>query len=206
MHPKKLKGKRKTQDPCEGCFLHRSLCICAEIPRIKTQTRLSLVIHAKEMRRTTNTGLLAARVLINSEVLVRGLRDAPLDLTRILVPEYRSLLFYPCEEATDIRELDRGKDSRPVHLIVPDGNWRQASKVGLRHKELSSLERVMVKTPNHETSHMRLETMAVGMATLQAIAHAFAALEGDSAGNALMTTYQLKLAATLKGRGQLNGT
>jgi DTW domain-containing protein len=197
----RAKGKRKTQDPCEGCLLHRSLCLCSEIRRLATVSRLSLVIHSKEMRRTTNTGLLAIRALVNSEIFVRGLQGAPLDLTRSLVPEYRHLLFYPCDEAIDLSTIDRTIDSRPIHLIVPDGNWRQASKVASRQPELAAVQRVMVKTPNTAVHHMRVETTEVGMATLQAIAQAFSVIESREVGDALERLYQLKLARTLEGRG-----
>jgi DTW domain-containing protein YfiP len=197
------KGKRKTQDPCEGCFLHRDLCLCSSIPKIETRSRLSLVIHTKEMRRTTNTGILATRALLNSQIYVRGLKDSPLDLTSALTKQYRHLLFYPCEEAVELADLVNSEtaDSRPFHLIVPDGNWRQASKVAIRQTELSHLPRVMIREKNRAKEHLRAETTDHGMSTLQAIARAFALIENQSVGDALDALYQLKLRRTLKGRG-----
>lgn len=199
--PPRPKGKRKTQDPCEGCSLHRDLCLCADIPKLQTKSRLSLVIHAKEMKRTTNTGLLATRALMNSEVFVRGLKDRPLDLSPSLTNDYDHLLFYPCEGALDISAFMRTHAGRPIHLIVPDGNWRQASKVAIRHEELRHLPRVMIQTPNRDVQHLRAETTDVGMATLQAIALAFGVLESPEVEEALTRLYRLKLERTLRGRG-----
>ena len=57
---------------CPDCRLHRSVCICALLPRIQTRTRLVLVLHQLEARKPTNTGLVAARCLTNSAVVYRG--------------------------------------------------------------------------------------------------------------------------------------
>jgi DTW domain-containing protein len=197
----KPKGQRKTQDPCEGCFLHRRLCICEFIPSLNLKTKLSLVVHAKEMKRTTNTGTLAAKALTNSEVFIRGKLNEPLDLTLQLTPNYRHVLFYPSDEALVLDHSFVKQSPLPINLIVPDGNWRQASKVHHRHAELKNLPRVMIKTTNTETQHLRAETTEYGMATLQAIAHAFGFIESEDVKNELLKLYKLKLSRTLQGRG-----
>lgn len=197
--------QRKTKDPCEICFLHRERCICADIPSLQTRTRVSLVIHAKEMKRTTNTGLLAARALTNSEVFVRGAGRERLDLSSALNAGYRTLLFYPCAEAIELTpnftKESLNPDNFPVHLIVPDGNWRQASKVHYRHRELDGVQRVMVRRSAPPTRGLRAESDQDGMATLEAVAHAMALIENEEVGRALLQLYELKLMRTLAGRG-----
>lgn len=200
----KPKGKRKTQDPCEICFLHRRLCICEFIPSLDLKTKLSLVVHAKELKRTTNTGSLAVRALKNSEIFVRGRINQPLNLTNLIQTEYRHVLFYPCDEAVELTESFVTESSLPINLIVPDGNWRQASKVHYRHTELQHLPRVMIKTANTSTTHLRAETTEFGMATLQAIAYAFGFFESLYVENKLLQLYNLKLERTLQGRGISN--
>ncbi len=197
----KPKGKRKTQDPCEVCFLHRKLCICEFIPSIYTKSKLSLIVHAKELKRTTNTGTLAAKALVNSQVFIRGKMNEPLDLTSELTSDYRHVLFYPSEDAIALDENFVAQSSLPINLIVPDGNWRQASKVHYRHHELKYLPRVMIKTTNTETQYLRAETTEFGMATLQAVAHAFGFIENEEVKEQLLKLYKLKLSRTLKGRG-----
>ncbi|MEK6628299.1 MAG: tRNA-uridine aminocarboxypropyltransferase [Bdellovibrionota bacterium] len=197
----KPKGQRKTQNPCEVCFLHKNLCICEFIPKLNLKTKLTLIIHARELKRTTNTGMLAVKALTNSEVFVRGKIDAPLDLTSQLTPDYRHVLFYPSDEAVELNEVFVRKSLLPINLIVPDGNWRQASKVHHRHSELKDLPRVMIKAPNIETQFLRAETTEFGMATLQAIAYAFGFTEGEEVKAELLKLYKLKLSRTLQGRG-----
>jgi DTW domain-containing protein YfiP len=39
------------------------------------------------------------------------------------------LLFYPSEDAVELDKELVAQDQKPIQLIVPDGTWRQASKV-----------------------------------------------------------------------------
>ncbi|MBK7889929.1 MAG: DTW domain-containing protein [Bdellovibrionales bacterium] len=181
--------------------MHRDRCLCDLIPNIETKTRLSLVIHTKELRRTTNTGTLAAKALSNSEVLVRGKVGEPLDLKPLLTDNYRHVLFYPSDDAVELTSEFVRQSSLPIQLIVPDGNWRQAGKVHLRHPELAAVPRVAITVPNTMAFHLRAESTSFGMATLQAIAHAYGIIEGDHVKDALLRLYRAKLDRTLEGRG-----
>lgn len=193
--------KRKTKDPCTGCGLHKNLCICDLIPNLQLTTKLSLVVHAKELKRTTNTGRLAIRCLANSEMYIRGQERETLDLSHLLSDGYQPLFFYPTEDATELTKEYLLPFSKPIHLIVPDGNWRQASKVHIRHKELSSIPRVKISVHNSAAAHLRAEHMSEGMATLEAIAHAMKIIEGVDVFQSLIGVYNAKLARTLQGRG-----
>lgn len=204
---KREERKRKTKDPCLKCYLHKDRCICLHIPNLTLKTRVSLVIHHKELKRSTNTGRLAVHCLSNSELIVRGetKKNDYLDLSSLVNPNYTNLLFYPSEDALELNQsfLDQNPQL-PIHLIVPDGNWRQASKVHYRHQELKHLVRVKISTPNTATLHLRKESTPEGMATLEAIATALGIIEGEKIKKQLMDVYWKKLEETLKGRGYHN--
>ena len=193
--------KRKTKDPCEGCYLHRDLCICHLIPRLVLKTKVTLIVHAKELKRTTNTGRLAVKSLVNSEMRIRGATRTPMNLNDLLVPDYENYFFFPSDDAIELTADFVKKAKRPIQLIVPDGNWRQASKVHSRHKELKDIPRVKIGTVNTAVKHLRAESSDIGMATLQAIAIAIGIIEGEAPGLALMNLYRAKLEKTLQGRG-----
>jgi DTW domain-containing protein YfiP len=195
----KFKRKRKTKDPCEICFLHRERCICSLIPKLILKTKVSLVVHAKELKRTTNTGRLALEALVNSQMFIRGLELETLNLSSILTEQYETYLLYPSDDARDISNLTFQKN---VQLIVPDGNWRQAGKVHLRHPELKDVPRVKISKKNMASQHLRKEHRDEGMSTLEAIALALGAIEGDEVEMRLMELYRAKLSATLESRGQ----
>jgi DTW domain-containing protein YfiP len=201
---KNPKRQRKTQDPCPDCFLHRLFCLCSEIPHLNLKTKISLVIHAREMKRTTNTGLLALKALANSALRVRGKLDddhKALDLSDLLSEEYDTLLFYPSDDATELSKDYLRSFTKPIQLIVPDGNWRQASKVHYRHHELKNIPRVMISEINTAKHHLRAESTEYGMSTLEAIAKALRVIEGDAVGLQLQALYDLKLSRTLQARG-----
>lgn len=190
--------KRKTRNPCPRCSLHTARCICALIPKLNLRTKLSLIIHAKEMKRTTNTGRLAIEALSNSEMVIRGESHHRVDLSHLITPEYESYVLYPADGAID---LEMVKSLKPIQLIVADGNWRQAGKVNQRHPELKGLPRIKISQSNLAKYHLRKEHFSEGFSTLEAIAIAFGAIEGDEVGSSLMSLYQAKLKATAEGRG-----
>jgi DTW domain-containing protein YfiP len=201
-----LAGIGKAKQRCPVCDASLTLCMCAALPRLDLRTKITLVIHHRELARSSNTGLLALRALVNSELRVRGESRDTLDLSDLLSPRYRTLLFFPSAAAV---ELDRelvGQDPRPIQLIVPDGTWRQARKIHSRHPELSDIPRVKISTPNHATFQLRAQSRPEGMATLQAIASALGIIEGDPVAAQLMKLYRARLDRTLSARGLLRAS
>lgn len=192
---------RKPQDICSNCHSTRLQCLCDAIPRLNLTTRVCLVIHHRELLRSSNTGLLALRALVNSEMRVRGAGRETLDLTDLLESPYRTLLFYPAPDAEELTTDFVAQSPAPIQLIVPDGTWRQASKIHYRHSELKNLPRVKIAKPDATIYSLRAQHRPEGMATLQAIAHGLGVIEGDPVKVQLMQLYQAKLHRALVGRG-----
>ena len=195
----------RTKDPCPICYLTRTLCICDSIPRLDLNTKVCLVVHVNELKRSSNTGRLALRALVNSEMRVRGETREPLDLRDLLTHRYRTFLFYPSVDAVELDHELVAQERAPIQLIVPDGTWRQASKVHSRHHELKDVLRVKISAPNLSKFHLRAQHRPEGMATLQAVAHALGVIEGELVKAQLMKLYHAKLVRTLIGRGLLSG-
>jgi len=173
------------------------------VPRIELKTKIALLIHHRELSRNSNTGLLALRALVNSEMRIRGERREALDLQELLSPHYRTFLFFPSADAVELDRTLVTQERRPIQLIVPDGTWRQARKILSRHPELKELPRVKISTPNHPTFQLRAQSRPERMATLQAIAHGLGVIEGDPVRAQLMKLYDAKIERTLIGRGIL---
>ncbi|MCP4448011.1 MAG: DTW domain-containing protein [Myxococcales bacterium] len=199
-------SRRDNRDArCKDCALHLSLCICAYMPSITTASRLCLVMHRDEAHKPTNTGSLAARCLVGSEVLIHGARGE-----RVQAPWLSGdspdivgdLLLYPCDEAEPLSpcHLETG----PVRLVVPDGTWRQASKMAKRIPWMKDLPRVSLP-PGAETSYrLRSEPKEGGLATMEAISRAFAVLEGPEVEAELDEIFRRMIDRTLYSRGQLS--
>jgi len=193
----------KEKQRCSNCDSSLTLCMCAVLPRLDLRTKVALVIHRHELLRSSNTGMLAVRALVNSELRIRGERRGTLDLSNLLSPHYRSLLYFPSSEAMELTPQLVAQDPRPVQLIVPDGTWRQARKIHSRHHELKDVPRVKISTPNDSTYQLRVQSRPEGMATLLAIAAALGIIEGETVARQLMQLYQARVARTLSARGLL---
>ena len=198
-----LRNFHRVKNPCPVCAAARESCLCAALPRIELATKICLVIHHRELTRSSNTGLLAARALVNSEVRVRGADRETLDLKNLVTPQYRTLMLYPSRDALDLASALALSDARPIQLIVPDGTWRQARKLHSRHAELTDITRVKVCVPEDSAFQLRAQSQPGRMATLQAIAHALGVIEGTWVRDRLMQLYHAKVERTLVGRGIL---
>jgi DTW domain-containing protein len=171
------------------------------IPRIELRTKICLVIHHRELSRSSNTGLLALRALVNSEMRIRGEAREALDLKDLITPQYRTFLLYPAGDAMELDNALVMQEPTPIQLLVPDGTWRQARKIHSRHAELKELPRVKISALNNSTFQLRAQSKPERMATLQAIAEGLGIIEGDLVRAQLMKLYQAKIERTLRGRG-----
>jgi DTW domain-containing protein YfiP len=188
---------------CPVCSSSPAVCVCNDLPMIAVRTRIALIIHHRELSRRSNTGLLAVRALVNSEMRIRGEPGADLDLSDLLDPRYRSFLFFPCAEAQELSSSLVEEDATPIQLIVPDGTWRQARKILFRHPELARLPRLRLGAPERSIFQLRAQSSPERTATLPAIARALGIIEGDAVRVALMKIYQAKIERTLATRGIL---
>ncbi len=181
--------------------MHLSLCICDQVPNLVVRTTLRLVIHRRETLRTTNTGKLAARCLRGSEVLVHGLRHSslapPFDLRG------PALLLFPSETAEPL-SARHAEHADGATLYVPDGSWRQASRM---HKKLPWLGRMrhVCLPPGGAPSMYRLRAgrNADDLSTAEAIARAMGILEGAHVQQAIEHVLRVMVERTLFSRGEL---
>jgi len=197
-------GKRHKQSSrCIGCRLHPEACICATVPSLTLETWLVLVVHRREFKKTTNTGVLGLRALTRSALAVWGDADAPFDAPPVLAePERRALVLTPSDDAVVLTPEWRAAHPGPYTLVVPDGTWRQAMKMPRRVPELADLTRVKLAPGPSTRSQLREETHPWGLATFEAIARALGVLEGDAVQVELEALFERYVAATLKTRGR----
>jgi DTW domain-containing protein YfiP len=169
------------EERCRECRLHATLCICAIVPRIETRTRVVLVIHRSEMKKPTGSGLLGARCLAGSEVLVRGETEPP----RFSRDERQPVILFPHEAAISL-----GSFTQPLTLIVPDGTWRQAAKVSHRVGGLENVPFVSLP-PEPAVAGLRSQSRPDRLSTLQAMARALGVLEGAHVRDALERIFRV---------------
>jgi DTW domain-containing protein YfiP len=185
-------------------MLHR-LCICAAVPRIENDTRLVLIIHRREIVKPTNTGALAARCLAQSEVHVRGAEGQPIDYARIAPPNATNLYLFPAEDAEPLTPELCATLARPVRLIVPDGNWGQAARVGKRIRALRGVRYVTLPpgAPTQYGLRREAKPRPEGLATLEAISRALRVLDGPRVSDPLDEIFRIMVSRSLWSRGKV---
>ncbi|MDB4993457.1 MAG: hypothetical protein JWM74_889 [Myxococcaceae bacterium] len=191
--------------------MHASLCICALVPRLVTRTRVVLFVHRAEDRKSSNTGRLAERCLVNSKIILRGhaTERAP---RYAHAPGSEPLLLFPHEGAAPLDEvfdatararLADGSLPAPT-LLVPDGTWRQASKVKKRVPGLEGVRCVTLPRGAPSIYRLRVEARDTGVSTIEAIARALGILEGDEVERALLYPFRAMVERTLWSKGDLD--
>lgn len=150
---------------CEGCFLKKVVCMCALLPRVTTSTRVIVVMHQLEMKKSTNTGRLAVRCLDNSTLVSHDV-----DLDRVLPA--RAVVLFPVAGAQPIADFA----GTGATLIALDGNWRQAAR--MRKKFATRGIPFVTAPPGPTTYALRKSAHPLSMSTFEAIARSLAVLDG----------------------------
>ncbi len=158
-------------------------------------------MHQREWSKPTATGPLALAMLANSELRIQGKLAEPLDFSDLAGSGRQTLLLYPGEGVAELSRELLASDPRPVDLVVPDGNWRQAARMGRR---LPGLEHaIMVRLPKGAKTAwgIRRESHPEGLATFEAIARALGIIESAEVQLSMEELFRLLVQRTLQTRG-----
>lgn len=167
-------GKR-----CLRCKIHHTLCFCDKIHELKTDARVSIIMHHRERHLTSNTANLAKLVLPNCQVLLRGLPTKAFSSDELnLSPDEMPLYLFPHEDAIELTpEYLSTIEHKKIHLIVPDGTWSQAVKCYRRENGLAGIQ--CVKLPSGEPGRYKLRKSSDEnrLSTYEAISRALGIIE-----------------------------
>jgi DTW domain-containing protein YfiP len=104
---------------CSGCARPSSVCVCSDVVRVPTQTRVVILQHPRESSVPIGTARLAELALPNAERHV-GVDFSDSPRVRELLGDESAppILLYPGPGA---RDLAREPPEGPVTLVVLDG-------------------------------------------------------------------------------------
>ena len=180
---------------CPRCFLRRELCLCAEVVTVATRTRFLILRHVREAVRATNTGRMAALAL--RSCTLRNVGQPGPRLCEPLLSLPRTWVLFPdTGSAPPPGEV-------PQQLVVLDGSWSQARRMLHRIPALHRMPRLALPAPAVTPQRMRRGRLREGMSTLEAMAHAVAALEGEATAAPLHALHTLMVDRVLTSRGRL---
>ncbi len=176
---------------CSGCKLNNNLCVCSSIKPLKIESHVSLIVHVRELKLTSNTAHFVNKMLPdNSRLMIRGKMNEVFNAQNVLRSEEKELFLYPHEDAVELNEDFRSKNPGPYHLIVPDGNWHQARKVRQREEALKNILAVKLPTGIMTEYKLRKAPHPEWVCTYEAVAHALGILEGSEVRDKLLTFFR----------------
>ncbi len=170
-------GRRPPRAMCARCRRPVTVCYCAALPQLTTQTRVIILQHPRERHMPIGTARMASLALPNAELHV-GMRwgeHAPLRAA-LADPARPAILLWPGPGARDIlREPPAG----PVTLVAVDGTWSQASTIVRDNPVLAALPRYAFAAPEPSQYRIRREPRVEFCSTIEALMHVLGVLEGD---------------------------
>lgn len=180
---------------CPGCYLPTALCLCAEVPRLKTRTHFLVIRHNKEASKSTNTARLAGLALTHCRILTYGAPGLPFEPSVLEAPG--TWLLFP-----DAQPPPPGTPP-PERVVVLDGNWAQARRMYHRLPALSRLPGLTLPPPPPDARRLRRAPHPNAMSTVEAIAGALSVLEGEHVARPLYALHELMIDRVMAARGRL---
>lgn len=169
--------KHEVLPRCPACGLHMPLCLCDTFRALPSRTRVRLIVHVREARKSTNTARLLPLLLSAAQVRLRGgpgMPEAPITLD----PARRAFVLFPSAEAVCVSTL---VDGPPITLLVPDGNWRQATRAIRRSPEMQGVPHVTLPPGPPSRYRLRNHPDPKRISTFEAVSRALGVLEPDGA-------------------------
>jgi DTW domain-containing protein YfiP len=160
---------------CARCLYRLEWCLCAEVPRLETRTRIVIVRQHSERFRSSNTGRLAHLALATSELRDVG-GPGRLELPAIDADAW--LLFPEGEPRTE------APVPPPSTIIALDASWSQARRLRQRLPTLQG-RRLLALDPEPAALRMRKAPVATHVSTIEAIAGVLRLLGEPAAADAL---------------------
>lgn len=194
-------SQRRASIRCPQCRINVPLCICASIKPFGVQTAVSLIVHVRELKLTSNSAQFIQLMLPeNARTFIRGKVFEDFSPDEIVAREGRPIFLYPHEDAHELNENFLRDFPGPYHLIVPDGNWHQARKV--RKREDAFKQMLAVKLPAGITAeyYLRKAPQPEWVSTYESVAHALGVLEGKEVRDELLEFFRAWVQRTLWNR------
>lgn len=189
--------RKRARPRCPGCGLVPDVCACALLPRMRLQTPLAIIQHARERVKPTNSGRLLARIVEDTTLIPHGVAGLPFDPGPLADPEVDWVLLYPKVDAPVLQP------GRRVGLVLLDGTWNQAARMARRVPGMTTLPCATLPPGPPPLWTVRAQPREGGLSTFEAALRALEILEGPDATAPLRHAFELLTARFLFIKGLL---
>lgn len=190
---------------CPRCRLQKNFCLCHELQPIYIKTRVTLLIHYKEFHTISNTGHLIHKMLNHSKLYKWA--DPYLAENKafpMTSDDYENCVLFPSANAQMLDEKFLASLTKPINLIVPDGNWAQAGKMIRKNNQFYNIRKVMLPNGLNSEYQLRKNIQPGRVCTYEAISCALGIIEGEKVAAHLKNIFDTFITRTLWSRGRIN--
>ncbi len=177
----------KNIENCIRCGLPQHVCICETIERGKISlhsTHIHIVMHEKEVGRSTNTARLVKYIFEDNVHLHIWKRKEPIGLILQAMERAEAcvILLFPASEISETVDVNavlkrRGVDIfKEIHLVVIDGTWQEAGKIIRKTPYLSDLPRLQLTGVLKSSFSLRKNQKEGNLCTSEAVSEALETL------------------------------
>jgi DTW domain-containing protein YfiP len=177
---------------CPSCKLNNGLCVCEHFNPFLISSNISLIVHVRELKLTSNTAQFVEKLLPqNSKIYIRGRVHENFEAAPVMEAKGNPFFLYPHDDAIELNENFRIKYPGPYHLIIPDGNWHQARRVRKREELFSSIPAVKLPPGIMGEYRLRKAPQPEWVSTFEAVAYALGYLEGEHVRERMLQFFRL---------------
>ncbi len=189
---------------CARCERPKRVCWCAHLPALEPATKVLVLQHPREEDVAIGTARMASLCLAGSSLVVGvHVEDDPRVRAALDDTTRRPILLWPGGDAIDILERP---PSGPTTLVVVDGTWSLAKKLVKSNPRIAALPRYALGVGAPSEYRIRREPAEGCLSTIEAIARALGAMEGDPARwAAMLTPFREMVDAQIDHQQRLNG-
>lgn len=176
-----MSGRRAgNPNRCPECKVNAAYCVCHLILPLKISSHVSLIVHVRELKLTSNTAQFVQKLLPqNSHIEIRGRMNENFSADSIMRKQGRAIFLYPHDDAVELNNAFTQTYPGPYNLIVPDGNWHQARRVKRREAQFDNVMAVKLPAGIRTEYYLRRAPQPEWVSTYEAVAHALGILENN---------------------------
>jgi DTW domain-containing protein YfiP len=188
---------------CYRCYFHSGQCFCDELVEVPTNIRFTIIMHHREYHLSSNTGRLARNTLPNCKIILRGLEGESINWNEVINKNEDTYILYPSPdsiEATPHNLLSKNSNKK-IHIIVPDGSWKQASKVYKREAALKNIPCIKLPEKNYISNyHLRKAPQENYLCTYEAMSKVVEELESHDFSAMMQKNLEILVNVSFKNR------
>lgn len=186
---------------CPECRINHYFCVCSELKPLNVESHVSLIVHVRELKLTSNTAQFVEKMLPQkAQIFIRGRVNDTFQADPIVERSGRPLFLYPHEDALELNEEFVLKYPGPYHIIIPDGNWHQARRVKKREEKFQNIPAIKLPQGLIGEYKLRKAPQPEWVSTYEAVAYALGVLEGKSCEEEMMDFFRKWVKASMNAR------